>query len=149
MFRFPFLLTLLGFMLILPTSCSNNDEPEDALPVEITRFMEFYFAGREYHDTKTSDGYIVEIPDSVTITFNSDNQWIDINGNGGTLNGDFLLYNLLPEKLYNYLLETEQTDQVYQVKRHINLYTVYLLDSSVTYNTQTDAFQPTAPNDSV
>lgn len=133
---FYFLLTTVAMTIF--AGCQSDNEPE-FLPEEITQFMQFYFAGESFTSTATDSGYTITVHDGATIKFNTDNQWTDINGNGVPLN-DMLIYNILPNPLYGYTQEMEATDGVYRVTRLMSVYTVYFLDSSVSYDASTDSF---------
>ncbi|MDE6460040.1 MAG: hypothetical protein K2K52_04300 [Paramuribaculum sp.] len=80
----------------------------------------------------------------MSVTFNSSNSWIDVNGNGSVL-PSILLYDQLPQKLYNYLLETESTEGVYRISRNSRSYHVELKDTYVDYDIKTGKIDyPTA-----
>ena len=121
-------------------SACSDDEPGTDLPQSITNFVERYYPFLKYSaEAVASGGYIVEIENSATLTFNSDEAWTDINGNGEVL-GEMLLYDQLPERLYDYLEETENIQGVYRISRNMKIYTVQLLDSTVTYNENDNQF---------
>lgn len=131
---------LIIFTLITVTFGCKTSEGE--LPESIERFMQNYFASEVYNAKETADGgYRVEINNGATLTFNSDYAWTDINGNGVPLGG-MLLDDILPEKLYDYLEETENLSSVYRITRNIfeNKYIVYLLDSEVGFDASSNVF---------
>ncbi len=77
----------------------------------------------------------MNIKNGATLTFDSENNWINISGNGVTL-PEMLLYDQLPGPLYTYLEEIEEVGGVFAAGRTNEEYTLNLLDSEVTYNFQ-------------
>ncbi|MDE5745435.1 MAG: hypothetical protein K2H84_07245 [Paramuribaculum sp.] len=129
--------TLIIFFATVFTVASCENETWNSMPSSVTEFFTSYFPGQEVSSySKSADGSIASVKGGVSVTFNSDNAWTDINGNGSTL-PSILLYDQLPQKLYNYLLETESTDGVYRITRNSLSYHVELKDTYVDYDIKT------------
>ena len=104
------------------------------MPSPVANFFTTYFPGQEVNSYTTGNNEsIATVKGGVTVTFNSHNSWITVNGNGSPL-PEILIYDQLPEKLYTYLEQTENTANVYKISRNSTVYTVELLDSSITYD---------------
>ncbi len=119
-------------------SCQTN-RLWDELPLDISRFINEYFpngAIDSYSSTPTS--YHVRISDGPGLTFGQNYQWEEINGYGMPLSG-VLLFDQLPPHLYKYLEETSNLDQVFVMERTSRIYTIVLLDSTLTYDISTQA----------
>lgn len=114
-------------------SCSHSDL-WDELPQKVTNFINQYFPNSELQSVSTSTaGVTVRIDNGPGMSFDTDSEWTDINGYGMPL-PQVLLYDQLPEKLYDYLQETENLGSVFQLSRKGKIYTVRLLNSSLTFD---------------
>lgn len=114
-------------------SCSNSDL-WDELPQKVTDFINQYFPNSELQSVNTgTTGVTVRIDNGPGMSFDTDSEWTDINGYGMPL-PQVLLYDQLPEKLYDYLQETENMGSVFQLSRKGKIYTVRLLNSSLTFD---------------
>lgn len=123
----------LAVIIILMGAC--NSDTWDELPSAISRFVSEYFPFGEL-ESYTDNGKgveVVKIKKGATLTFNSDYDWTDVNGNGVVLPVQFL-YDQLPSTLYTYLEAREMQNSVYRVTRTPDYITVDLLDTMVTYN---------------
>jgi hypothetical protein len=132
---------ILYLLMIVAASVAASCDSEvwDDLPTPVAKFFTDYFPGQEVSAYSTSDsGSVAQVKNGVTVTFDSGNAWIDVNGNGSTL-PDIFLYDQLPEALYRYLQEMEVTAGVYQVSRGDGKYTVELLDTYLYYDIATGA----------
>jgi len=125
-------------LLTLLAIGSCGDDAWSELPGSVFEFVERYYPSTEvesYHQDKNTGVQTVKIKNGATLTFNSENNWININGNGVTLPG-MLLYDQLPGPLYSYLKEIEEVGGVFAAERTSEEYILNLLDSEVTYNFQ-------------
>lgn len=119
-------------IILMMGGCGNN--VWDELPQKIVFFISEYFPEGEIESYKTSDdGSVVKIKNGATLSFNSDYQWVDVNGNGATLPQQFL-FDKLPTNLYDYLESIEAVGGVYRVRHYANIYKVNLLDSELEYD---------------
>lgn len=129
--------TLVIFFATVFAIASCNNDTWDSMPDAVTNFFTTYFPGQEVNSySETSTGSVASVKGGVTVTFDSAEKWTEVNGNGSILPSIFL-YDQLPTKLYNYLLETEATEGVYKVSRTSVEYMVQLHDSSLTYTIAT------------
>lgn len=123
-------------LLSMPTACDHSDLWNE-LPGEVTDFINQYFPNSELQSVSTAGGvYHVRIDDGPGLTFDSDKQWTDINGYGMPI-PQVLLFDQLPPQLYSYLQETENLNSVFSISRDKDIYTLSLLDSTLTYNAKT------------
>lgn len=114
-------------------SCSHNENYDD-MPQKIQDFISQYYPNSEVSNfSSTATTFTLTIKNGPTIVFNSDCNWIRINGNGMPLPKE-LLFNDFPPILYNYLQETENTGSVFTAIRDSKDYVVELLDYTLTYN---------------
>lgn len=126
----------LAVIIIMMGACNNDTW--DELPESISRFVSEYFPFGEL-ESYSDNGKgveIVRIKKGATLTFNSDYEWTDVNGNGVVLPVQFL-FDQLPSALYSYLEAREMQHSVYRVVRSPDYITVDLLDTTVTYNQNT------------
>lgn len=122
-------------IILMMGGCGNN--VWDELPQKIVFFVSEYFPAGEVESYKTNDsGSVVKIKNGATLTFNSDYEWTDVNGNGEILPQQFL-FDKLPSTLYNYLESIEAVDQVYRVRHYNSIYEVKLHDSELEYDEAT------------
>ncbi len=131
------LLGLVSIFGILPmlSSCSSSDI--DEMPQTLQTFVTQYWPNVSVSSYSDQNGtQVVKLQDSATLTFNSDNRWTDINGNGATIPAQ-LLFDQLPETLYNYLVTLEATTEVYRLHRDSSDITVTLHASILTYDIAT------------
>lgn len=129
------LVGLVGLLIMLG-ACSN-DAWED-LPSKISSFVTQYFpnsAVKGYSAT-ADGGHKVTISNGPTLIFNSDEEWIDIDGEGSKL-PQVLMYDQLPPALYDYLQSTSQQADVYAVTRDKYFYKLTMLDTVITYTIAT------------
>ncbi|MDE6588685.1 MAG: hypothetical protein K2K40_10175 [Paramuribaculum sp.] len=122
--------------LVMLAAC--GDSPWDDMPDSVATFVDTYFNEGEVESaTKTSTGFVVTFKNGPQITFDSQNDWTDINGRGATL-PQMLITDQCPTRVVDYLKDMELTTEVYRLQRSWHLYTVTLSDSYFTYNNQTD-----------
>lgn len=118
-------------------SCRDN-QPWDELPTRISQFITQYFPNGAIDSfTSTPTTYHVRITDGPGLTFNRNYEWEAINGYGMPL-PEVLLFDQLPPALYQYLEETSNLDQVFVMERTARVYTLVLLDSTLTYDIATE-----------
>lgn len=130
------LLAILTGLLALG-ACSND--AWDELPSPITNFISHYFPGSGVKSYSEHDGvYNVQVNNGASMTFDSEYQWTEIDGNGSKL-PEVMMYDQLPPALFSYLQGTEQQDGVYGMKRDKKVYKLTMLDTVLTYNIQTGA----------
>lgn len=84
----------------------------------------------------SDNGCVVQLASGPTLRFDSENQWMDIDGNGARL-PQVLMYDQLPTELYEYLQATEQQADVYVMKRDKYYYKLTMLDTVLTYDIAT------------
>ena len=131
---------LLGLSFILAlfaliSSCSSSDI--DEMPQTLQTFVTQYWPHTSVSSYTDQNGVQqVKLLESATLTFNADNQWTDINGNGATIPAQ-LLFDQLPETLYNYLVTLEATTDVYRLHRDSSEITVTLHNSTLSYDLTT------------
>ena len=125
-------LVILGLLLV-SGACSSDVSEE--LPSAVSKFTTQYFPGlgvKSFQEL-ADGGCIVQLSGGPTIRFDSEDQWIDINGNGSALPA-VLMYDQLPPRLYELLQGTEQQGEVYVLKRDKYFYTLTLLNTVLTYD---------------
>lgn len=130
---------LLSFIALVSTAFSacKDSEPWDDLPEKISNFVTQYFPNTGIDSfSESSTTYHVRMSDGPGITFDKDCQWEAINGYGMPL-PQVLLFDQLPPALYKYLEETENLGNVFSLERDATTYTVVLLDSTLSYDIQT------------
>lgn len=121
--------------MTLLSGCGNS--PWGEIPDTIADFVSEYFDGGSVESyVEGANGYTVRIKGGATLTFGTDQQWTDINGNGGTLPQMFL-YDCLPSALYGYLDSHEEVNDVYRVHRSFRDIQINLSDGRIDYNPQT------------
>lgn len=119
------------------TSCGSS--PWDEMSSSVANFVDTYFNEGEVESvTDSGTSVIVTIKNGAQLTFNSENEWTDINGRGGTLPA-MLITDQLPDKVVDYLKEMELVGSVYRITRSWHLLRVDLVDSYFTYDDQTGA----------
>ncbi|MCC8070931.1 MAG: hypothetical protein LIO90_03910 [Bacteroidales bacterium] len=132
------IIILIACGILVGVSCNKSEY--DELPGTLQRFVTEYFPSSDvatYTRTKT-DGYVVGMRNGAILTFDADYKWIDLNGNGVPLPQQ-LIYDQMPDKLYDFLEGLEQTDGVYRVERNNSEYQVLLLDTTLTYDISTQS----------
>lgn len=123
---------LLGLSL---GACSDDDDDKvwTELPDPIAMFIDEYWPGsfaRSY--SRDDDEYKVQIANGPELEFDLNYQWTDIDGNGLPLPQQ-LLYDQLPETLYDYLQSGSYLNQVFEIERDARQYKVELLNQEVIY----------------
>lgn len=129
------MLVMIGVLVVLG-ACSSDASEE--LPSAVSRFATQYFPGlgvKSYQQLKDG-GCIVQLSGGPTLTFDSEDRWLEIDGNGSTL-PQVLMYDQLPPSLYEYLQGTEQQSEVYEVKRDRYYYKLTMFDTVITYDIST------------
>ena len=140
---FQALLFFLPIVSLCGCSGESNEETWDEMPEKISSFLIQYFPGECQSFDKLSNGeYVAKMKNSVTVIFNSECQWISVNGNGGTISSYFL-YDCLNEKLYNYIDGLGMLDNVYKVFIDKGIYYVELLDTDIEYDSMTGTITET------
>lgn len=125
-----------AMLALILFSCSHSDL-YDGMPRQIQSFISQYFPNSQLSNfTDTDTSYNVIIKDGPSISFDTNYNWIFINGNGSQL-PQVLMFNDLPPKLYSYLEETEDTKNVYEASRNSKEYTLTLLDYTLHYDIAT------------
>lgn len=130
---------LIGLVVMasgLWTSCGEGELNE--LPTTVQSFVAQYFPGVVVSDYSTDkDGDIhVALRNDATLVFDSDGDWIEVDGNGSPLPADLVL-DRLPAPLYDYLESIEEVGNVYSIKKETSSIVVGLLDTTLTYDTLT------------
>lgn len=128
-------ISIISAIILLATfGCNNNDGVYNAIPREISSFVDQYYPNSEVQ-TFTSSGnlYRLVVKNGPTMLFDKTYSWEMLNGNGNTLPQNFL-FNELPPEVYAYLQETEDLNEVYSVERNSKDYIIVLLDYTLTYD---------------
>lgn len=135
--KHPGLLLFFVFALVAAVSGCSSDA-SDELPSAISKFVTQYFPemGVKSYQTLSDGSSVVVVSGGPTLTFNAENRWTEIEGNGSTL-PEVLMYNELPPELYDYLQSTEQQKGVYDMKRDKHYYKLTMLDTVLTYDIAT------------
>lgn len=80
---------ILAVVFFLVGAC--NSDTWDELPTPIANFISQYFPFGELQSYSEDDGgVIVKIKKGATLTFGTDYEWIDVNGNGSLLPQQFI-----------------------------------------------------------
>lgn len=117
--------------------CKDNDLWGD-LPTEISQFITQYFPGSDIDSySESANTYHVRLKDGPGMTFNKSYDWEAINGYGMPL-PEVLLFDQLPPALYSYLEETSNLGSVFTMERDKSSYTIVLLDSTLSYDIETE-----------
>ena len=126
------------FVTLLTGCHYDDDDYYDRLPWEIQKFIIQYYPNPTVDAvTESTDGWYVGLKSGPGFNFDTACQWTDVNGYGTTLPVVFV-FDQFPEKLYDYLEETENTDNVFAVSRTPKEYRVRLLKSYLTYTINTE-----------
>ena len=128
------------FLLLLPlfaiTACDHSDL-WSKLPDNVQTFINKYFPNSELLSVAVNDkGCSVRIDNCPGMTFDADSQWTSVNGYGMPL-PSVMLYDQLPEKLYNYLEETENLGSVFSMSRDKTAYELKLMNTDIKYDIAT------------
>lgn len=135
--KLPALLVLLA-AIFLSSLSSCGPSPWDDMPASVSNFVDKYFnEGTISEATQTDNGFVVVIKNGAQIIFDSEDQWISVDGRGETL-PQMLLTDQLPAKVVDYLRAMELLDGVYKIQRYGGKLTVNLADSYFTYDYATD-----------
>lgn len=130
------ILSTLFWAILLLAACSNT--VWDQLPSTVSDFVMEYYPGADIKAyTVGNDGsQTVTIKNGASITFDSEHQWVEINGEGSTL-PEVMVNDQLPAPLYSYLEELIAEKDVYKITRTPRKYTVTLSDSVIDYDIST------------
>lgn len=132
---------LMALCIIALGLCScSQDEHFGELPRTVSTFITQYWPdpGISSYTHPSADEYVVAVRNGPVITFNASYVWTSIDGGGIPL-PEQLLFDQLPDPLYRYLVECEYTGQVFKIDRTPRLYTLQLLNHSLTYDPATQA----------
>lgn len=111
MFKKRYLLAILSVMMFI--ACS--DTLWDELPSPISTFITTYYPNSGISDYQEKDGnYYVKIKNGASMTFDSEYDWTEINGNGVPIPPIFI-FNEMP-KIYQYLGARELTSDLMEAK---------------------------------
>lgn len=138
------LTSAIGLIILLAGAC--NSDTWDEMPQSIANFVSQYFPFGELESYTESNGVeVVKIKKGATLTFDSNYQWIDINGNGSVLPSQFL-YDQLPDALWRYIEEGENQNNVYRAQRSGGFITLLLHSTEIKFNQDTgEITYPSAP----
>lgn len=121
--------------LFLLSGCESA-EKYNSMPDNVARFVTQYFSGYAVESCDAShNGTTVILKNGPGLVFNVDGAWTSVDGFGLPL-PEVFVFGQFPEKLYNYLSQTENTGNVYSVNRDGLGYRVRLLDSTVDYENE-------------
>lgn len=103
------LTAFLGLLLLMACSSSLWDD----LPQPIANFISTYYpmSGISEYNEHNGD-YYVTIKNGASLVFDSNYNWLEVNGNGVVL-PELFVQDALEPKLLQYLMELELTDDVY------------------------------------
>ncbi len=122
-------------MMLILSGCGDN--VWDELPSPIASFVSEYFPFGEVDSFEESDrGFVVKIKKGVSLSFDRDCVWTDVDGRGSILPQNFL-YDKLPPVLYDYIESIEHVNDVYRVRRVPNEIIVEFHDSKIVYDAAT------------
>ena len=125
-------------------SCNDSDD-YSGIPSEITEFLVHYYPNTAVESFSHSGTvYHVILKNGPGFTFNYDCEWTDMEGYGMPF-PQVIMFDELPDALYRYLEETENTGSVFAVSRDASHYTVDLLNSTLTYSTDSGKITETFP----
>ena len=129
------LFVMLGIFVALG-ACSSDASEE--MPSAVAKFTTQYFPGLGFKSFQelNDGGCVVQLSGGPTITFDSEDAWKEIDGNGAVL-PQVLMYDQLPTELYEYLQATEQQAGVYEMKRDKYYYKLTMVDTVITYDRTT------------
>lgn len=122
-------------------SCSSNED-YDNVPEPIISFITQYWPNPviDSYSHPSSNVYDVNIKDGPSLEFGGDYSWTEIDGNGMPL-PETLLFNELPETLYDYLEGGEYLNQVMEMERNNRYYYLDLLNFNLTYDISTQTIR--------
>ncbi|WP_302613593.1 PepSY-like domain-containing protein [uncultured Bacteroides sp.] len=124
---FPFVIGI-----IILGACSDNVWNE--LPSPLTSFIERYYPGSGVSQFMQDDNcYKVKINNGATLIFDSEYNWLSIDGNGVRL-PEVIVYDEVPPALFSYLQGTAQQGSVYRMRRDKNYYKLTMEDTVITYD---------------
>lgn len=122
-------------ILLLLIACSSS--VWDELPSQISTFISTYYPMSGISKfSETDDQYQVTIKNGATIVFDSNYEWVSINGNGVPL-PEIFVTNKLPQKLVTYLTELEETTQVYAAQNDPRTVILTMLNYKISYIKET------------
>ena len=138
-------LLFIALIALTVTGC-HNDSEYDLLPLGAADFISQYWPDPYIESVTTpSKGETqVVVKNGPTIVFGSNNEWVEIDGNGMPL-PQVLLFDQLPPKIYQYLQETGQLNAVFAVRRDSTEYALTLLDQNLRYDIASGELTGTAP----
>lgn len=125
-------------VILLLSSCQSSDIFKE-LPGPVSNFISMYWPNPaiESYSHPSADVYRVIIKNGATLEFDSDYLWTDIDGNGMPL-PEVLLFDVLPEKLYDYISASQKVNEVFTIKRTPRIYSLTLLDTDIDYDIATE-----------
>lgn len=123
------LLGIIGLMLLIACSSSLWDD----LPEPIATFISTYYPLSGISEYNEHNGnYYVTIKNGATLTFDSNYNWLEVNGNGVVL-PELFIQDALEPKLIQYLMELELTNEVYAAKNDPREIILDMLDYKIRY----------------
>lgn len=130
-------LLYIALIALTVTGC-HNDSEYDLLPPGAADFISQYWPDPYIESVTTpSKGETqVVVKNGPTIMFGSNNEWVEIDGNGMPL-PQVLLFDQLPSPLYGYLESGEYLGQVFEIDRDPRKYEVEILNGDITYDITT------------
>ena len=131
------LASIVMLVVLFTLPACDHSELWDSLPEKITEFINQYFPNSELQSAgESSDIYHVRIADGPGMTFDSEGEWLAVDGYGMPL-PQVLLFDQLPPAVYDYLQASEQLNSVFSISRDKGNYTVTLLNNNIYYDTDT------------
>lgn len=128
-------MTFILFITLMALFGCHSNHFYDDLPRPIAQFLSQYWADPdiENYTQPTPQKYVVIIKNGPSLVFNENYKWTDIDGNGLPL-PQILLFDQLPEKLYDYIESGSQLNQVFSIRHDARYYYIKLLNTHLTYD---------------
>jgi len=128
-------MTFILFITLMALFGCHSNHFYDDLPRPIAQFLSQYWADPdiENYTQPTPQKYVVIIKNGPSLVFNENYEWTDIDGNGLPL-PQILLFDQLPEKLYDYIESGSQLNQVFSIRHDARYYYIKLLNTHLTYD---------------
>lgn len=126
---------LMSVAAVALVSCSDTEAWDD-MPDRVKIFVSTYFPAQEV-DSYGNHGNIqtVYLNNGPTLYFNSQSEWIKLDGNGVPL-PSILATDLLPSPFLNYLQGLGAIDDIIIMQYNYPVYTVTLSSSTIAFDEQ-------------
>lgn len=124
---------LIIIMYAMLGACQSGDD-FDKMPRSIMQFVTQYWPNPAVSQCQENDdgSWLVQIKSGPTLTFDAEENWTSVNGNGVPL-PQVLLFDRLPSALYDYLESGGYLGQVFDMSRTAREITLQLHTSRLYY----------------